>query len=88
MIDAAVRLYQKEGSLKRVKEIMSKDPYGYSESLLDNRNIKYHIDNKILIALNNIKHLKSLLQINPTSGMMIKDMIELDDIKIKWILNS
>jgi hypothetical protein len=30
MIDAAVRLYQKEGSLKRVKEIMSKDPYSYS----------------------------------------------------------
>jgi predicted Mrr-cat superfamily restriction endonuclease len=30
MIDAAVKLYQKEGSLKRVKEIMSKDPYGYS----------------------------------------------------------
>ena len=67
---------------------MSKDPYGYSQSLLDNRNIKYHIDNKILIALDNIQGLKSILESNPTSGMGIKDMIKLDDNKIKWILNS
>lgn len=53
MIETAIDLYIKEGSLNRVREIMAKG-YNIEQFLLDNRNIKFHIENKVRIAMANL----------------------------------
>lgn len=76
MIETAVTIYIKEGSLNRVREIMSKtcDVELY---LIDNRNIKYHIANKVQDGLNIVKNGIEKLSKNPGS-FKTKEMIELN----------
>jgi hypothetical protein len=86
MIEMAVDIYIKEGSLNRIREIMAKT-CNIDEVLLDNRNIKYHIENKVKTAMDILKgHIEKSKK--EYSGVRIKEMVPLDDMKMKWILNS
>lgn len=85
MIETAIDIYIKEGSLHRIREIMSKT-YNIEPLLLENRNIKYHIENKVRVAIDRLKVCVDVAKAE--GGARLREMNSLDETKIKWILTS
>lgn len=76
MVETAVTLYIKEGTLSRVREIMSKT-CEVEKYLVDNRNIKYHIASKVKEALDLVKKLMEQSRKSPGS-FKVKELVALD----------
>lgn len=87
MIETAIDIYIKEGSLNRTKEIMWKK-FNIDQVLLHNRNIKYHIENKVRIALDIITNAINNSKNDPLVANKIKKLEPLDEVKIQWIMTS